>query len=372
MVITSRSHGLNAGAAESPRSGEAAMPIAPPALAEDGGAMPADPLTTAFLHFGLGIREAQLYRALLKYGPMSARQSINLAGLDRATGYRVLSKLRARGLITSTPTRPQRFVPLDVNRLFERTVTVLRDDLELLRVLRDHYVSDGAKLGRDSRGNPAPPPTSPVPPRARWPDVRVFPRSEEIARAISALVDLAKDELDVLMMPHVLPENRRSDVVEAIARAVNRGVRVRMVVDYHATDLEFLAALLKHWGQVPVGLDFRFYAPQLSRLYLVDHRVALRCVRTAGSPSTGPELGVQSDEMEFVRYQAARFQSIWREGLPLQKTDSASSERHISRALDNPRELRRWVERGAMSAGRVAAAELARLFGFGPSVPYRT
>lgn len=370
MVISSRSTHLHP-APTSPSAAPAPAPEPARRPAPAGGDAGADSLTSALQHFGLGIREAQLYRALLKFGPMSARQSISLAGLDRATGYRVLSKLRARGLVTSTPTRPQRFVPLDVGRLFERTVSLMRDDLELLRILREHYVTDASRLVREARpAATSVTPPSPAPPRTRWPAVRIYPRAEEIGHGLIGIADGAKEEVDALMMPMVIPEAIRGEVARAIGRAIDRGVRVKLVVDYHSLDLEFLATLLKPWGSIPPGLEFRFFAPQLARLFIADHRFALRCIRSAGSPATGPELGIGSDDGEFVRYQLTRFQSIWRESLPLQRTDGAySASRRSARSLDNARDLRRWVERGAVVTGRVAASELAALFGLTPPEP---
>ncbi|HYK92549.1 MAG TPA: helix-turn-helix domain-containing protein [Thermoplasmata archaeon] len=356
MVASSRTHPLHGGPNPPGGSLPPQVPNAASARAPGG-----DPLTMALLHFGLGAREAQLYRTLLKFGPMSARQSIGLAGLDRATGYRVLSKLRARGLVSSTPSRPQRFVPLEVARLFERTVTVLRDDLEFLRVLREHYMVDGSHATGTTR--PMPTGVGGVPPRTRWPTVRVYPRSEEIAQGIIQLAESAKEELEALMMPQVIPEPLRVDVARAVGRCVERGVRVRVVVDYHPIDLEFLAAMLKSWASIPHGFEFRFFAPQFARLYLVDHRMALRCIRSAGSASLGPELGLSSDDAEFVRYQSTRFQAVWREALPMQRAESGMTQPRSAPALGNPRDLRRWVERGAVVTGRLAGAEFARLFG---------
>ncbi len=329
-----------------------------------------DPLTVALLHFGLGSREAQLYRTLLKYGPMSARQSINLSGLDRATGYRILSKLRARGLVTSTPSRPQRFVPLDVTRLFERSGTVLRDDLEFLRVLREHYMAEGSRLGRDSHGATHPTPAHPAP-KTRWPTVQLYPRADDVARGVGHLVDGAKEELDLLMMPQVIPEALRTDILRSLTRAVDRGARVRLVLDYHPVDLDFLTGLLRGWSALPPGFEFRFYAPQLSRLYVADHRLALRCIRAAGSPSVGPELGLASDEAEWVRYQSTRFQAVWREALPMQRAEEPPTAGRGTPALESARDLRRWVERGAFISGRLAGTEFARLLGVAPGAARR-
>lgn len=369
MVLTSRSHPLT----PAPNPSQPATPPAASRPSAPAPESPADPLTGALLHFGLGVREAQLYRTLLKYGPMSARQAIGLASLDRATGYRVLSKLRARGLISSTPTRPQRFVPLEVGRLFERTVNVLRDDLELLRILREHFLTEGT---RASAAAPRPIPvssttTSAGPTKGRWPTVHVYPRADDIGHALAAHADSAKEEFDALMMPQIVPEPLRAEVSRAIAKAVDRGVRVRIILDYHPADLEFLAQVLRAWGSVPSGLEFRFFAPQLARLVLVDHRVALRCIRSVGSPSMGPELGLSSDDAEFVRYQSTRFQAIWREALPMQRAEAEWAPQRTGQVLDNPRDLRRWVERGAIVTGRVAASDLAALFGLGPSAQRR-
>lgn len=358
MVASSRTHPTPHG--PSPPGGST-----PPELpaSSHSEAPVSDPLTTALLHFGLGSREAQLYRTLLKFGAMSARQSISLSGLDRATGYRVLSKLRARGLVTSTASRPQKFLPLEITKLFERSVAILRDDLEFLRVLREHYLADTLRTPTESRA-----PVSPVPPRAvpraRWPLVRIYPRAEDVGRGICQLADATKEEFDLLMMPQVLPESLRSEALRAIARTVDRGVRTRIVLDYHPVDLEFLSGVLKMWTSLPHNLEFRFYAPQLARLYLSDHRVALRCIRSAGSASVGPELGLSSDDPEWVRYQSTRFQAIWREALPMARGEAPLTPRRGSPPPSNARELRRWVERGAVVTGRIAGAELARMFGF--------
>jgi len=217
----------------------------------------------------------------------------------------------------------------------------------------------------------AAPPGPGAPPKSRWPVVRVFPRAEDVANGIVQLAEQSKEELDALMMPQLIPEGQRAAVARAIAGVVERNARVRLVVDYHPIDLEFLALMLKSWGSLPPGLEFRFYAPQLARLFLVDHRLALRCVRSGGSPAGGPELGLASDDIEFVRFQSTRFQAVWREALPMQRGEAGWSSQRGGVALDNPRNLRRWVERGAIVTGRVAAAELAALFGLTPTPPRR-
>ncbi len=128
--------------------------------------------------------------------------------------------------------------------------------------------------------------------------------------------------------------------------ALRKGVRVRLVLDYHPLDLEFLTAILRDCPEPPPLLEVRFYAPQLTRLWLIDGRAALRCLGTPGCPLHGPDLGIASEEMDFVRVQSARFQTTWREGVPLEQA-LRSPQGALLTPPSSSLELRRWVERSA-------------------------
>src|SRR4029077_18904296 len=96
-----------------------------------------DILTGSLVHLGLSVHEAQMYRSLAESGPSTARQAIERSRLDRATGYRILSRLRARGLVSASGYRPQRCQALDATKLVDRVTTFWRDELELHRLFRD-------------------------------------------------------------------------------------------------------------------------------------------------------------------------------------------------------------------------------------------
>lgn len=329
-----------------------------PAIAEPTAAFAAEPLTLGLVHLGLSGREAQLYHSLLKYGPVSARHAIQYSHLDRATGYRVLARLRVRGLIAATGHRPQQFVALEIGRLFERVTSFLRDDLDLHRTVREIYQSE---LLQGRGGSAAPrtlvPASEPVEalPRVRSPTYRLLPRGVDVGRYIVQSFAAAKEEVSALVRPQLVPEPYRSEAAQAIGRAVARGIRVRLVLDYHAPEVEFLAAILRAWDGAPAGLEVRFFAPQFARLYLTDRKVAMRCVGTPGQLTLGPEIGVVSEDGEFLRAQTARFQTVWRDALPMENVSPTAAAELRTSTPSSSRELRHWVEHSHRAGGRSLA-----------------
>jgi sugar-specific transcriptional regulator TrmB len=360
MVGSSKSHPQRSTAHGSATAhGPAPTPIADSGAdvsAEAAGIT--DPLTLGLVHLGLSPREAQLYFTLLRHGPETARHAIQSSHLDRATGYRVLSRLRVRGLVAATGHRPQQFVALEIGRLFERVAAFLRDDLELQRTIREVYQHElhqiRAPVGEAPR---AVAPTEAAPglvPRPRTGAFRVLPRGTEIGRFLCESIGGAKEEVNVLLRPQLIPEPFRAEVGQAIVRAVQRSVRLRIVLDYHPPEVDFLTSVLKTWDGQPSHLEVRFFAPQFARLIVTDRRIAMRAIGLPGSPGAGPEFAVVSDDSEFLRYQSSRFQTIWRDALPLEHAAPvAGGIRFVP--TTSPRELRHWVEHTHRSDSRLMA-----------------
>ncbi|MCI4361102.1 MAG: hypothetical protein L3J91_05310, partial [Thermoplasmata archaeon] len=72
-------------------------------------------------------------------------------------------------------------------------------------------------------------------------------------------------------------------------------------------------------------------------------RMAMRATGLPGSPGTAPDIAIASEEGEFVRYQSSRFQTVWRDSLPMEHAGAAAGgTRFVPSA--SARELRHWVE----------------------------
>ena len=335
----------------SPRSSESTTP------APTGGSVPSahpegfpdDPITGGLVHVGLTAHEAQMYHTLLRHGPSTARFAIQQSRLDRATGYRILSRLRARGLVTATGYRPQRFVAMDATRLLDRVTSILRDELEMHRVVREIYAA-GLPPPRDLSGPngtraPSVAPELPRPPglslASRY---RLLPGNDGVNRFLLEAIGHAKEEIGGLMRPALVPDPDRSQIGQALVKALTRNVRVRLVLDYHPTDLEFLTNVLRDLPETNTLLEVRFFAPQLARLFVLDRRSAVRCLSPLGAPMQGSTLGIVSEDLEFVRVQSARFQTTWREAVPLE-TALRSPQGSVMAPPSSSQELRQWVER---------------------------
>ncbi|MGI0132240.1 MAG: TrmB family transcriptional regulator [Thermoplasmata archaeon] len=350
MMAKHRTPAVHAPESPTDRAGAAAgespsRSSAPFGLSDDS---PQDVLTGGLVHVGLTVHEAQMYHTLLRHGPSTARFAILHSRLDRATGYRILSRLRARGLVTATGYRPQRYVALDAVRLLDRVSTLVRDELELHRIVREIYAS-GLPPSREVapstiRGN------APVrdPPRPLGLSLashyRLIPGHDMVTRFVRDAIASAHEEIGTLARPQQVPESARVALAHTYVLAVRKGVRVRIVLDYHTADLEFLTAILREIPEPTPLFEVRFFAPQLARLWLVDGRVALRCLGTPGCPFHGSDLGIASEEPEFVRVQAGRFQTTWREAVPLDQA-LRSSQGSVLAPPSASHELRRWVER---------------------------
>ncbi|MCI4331749.1 MAG: hypothetical protein L3K19_07900 [Thermoplasmata archaeon] len=364
MLARQRHHGAHQGnhPVNEPSNGsKASVPPpngsgTPPPPADDS--FPHDPLTASMVHLGLTPHEAQMYHTLLRHGPSTARYAILHSRLDRATGYRILSRLRARGLVTATGYRPQRFVALEAARLLDRISSLLRDELDLQRIVREIYVAGLPPPARDTSmpiGLTSPPPPTPEPTNGPGLSLasryRLYPGHETIGRYLISCIGNAKEEVSGLSRPGTIPESIRTDLAQALLDALKRGVRVRLVLDYHPIDLEFLTTILRALPEPTPTLEIRFFAPQLARLFLIDRRLALRSLGTPACPFHGPDLGIASEDLEFVRVQTARFQTTWREGVPME-TALRSPQGSVLAPPSSSQELRHWVERTARSEPR--------------------
>jgi len=364
VIARQRSHGAHTAshpAAEPTNGSKSAHPPpngsgSPPPTADD--AFPHDALTASMVHLGLTPHEAQMYHTLLRHGPSTARYAILHSRLDRATGYRILSRLRARGLVTATGYRPQRFVALEAARLLDRISSLLRDELDLQRIVREIYVAGLPTPVRDTGmaiGLTAPPPPAPEPINGAGLSLasryRLYPGHDPIGRYLLGAITSAKEEVSGLCRPGTIPETIRNELARALLDALKRGVRVRLVLDYHPIDLEFLTAILRALPEPTPTLEIRFFAPQLARLFLIDRKIALRCLGTPACPFHGPDLGIGSEDLEFVRVQTARFQTTWREGVPME-TALRSPQGSVLAPPSSSQELRHWVERTARNEPR--------------------
>ncbi|MGI0156295.1 MAG: TrmB family transcriptional regulator, partial [Thermoplasmata archaeon] len=268
--------------------------------------------------FGLSSREARVYLALVTHGPLGARRATEFSGLHRATAYRVLAQLMARGLVHVQPRWPREYHPVPLRSLVERSVAFLRDEIELrhwlLRALPsapDHGGANGFGIRSDRLR--LTPPGVPDAPNSVPVGVTAIGSAND-----SPLLDQlrsARRGVDALVRPLMIPAGLRSKVAHSLTRLATRGLPVRVVLDYLAADCRFAAQFRRERLSPAQSLEIRHYTPLGGHAYLIDGRAAIRFPVSVCAPSE-PDFGFISEEPDFVRAQFARFEAVWDDAVP--------------------------------------------------------
>lgn len=264
--------------------------------------------------FGLSRREARMYLALALGGPGIACRATEASGLQRATAYRVLSRLVARGLVSEHRAWPRQYTAMPLRTLVERNVAFLRDEIDLRRWLVSAFPGvperpgpwepRGESLPRGAlTGGPAAAPSLPL-------LVRLGSASDP---GILGEIQNARRTVDAVIRPRDIGAGLRSKVAGVLLRASMRGVVVRIVLDYLTADRR-LATTLRRAQRGP-NLEIRHYTPVGGHFYVLDGRTAARFPLVRALPADSMP-GVLSKDPAFVENQAARFEAVWEDAIP--------------------------------------------------------
>ncbi len=277
-------------------------------------------LTQTFVAFGLSAREARLYVTLADKGSASAREAIRESGLDRATSYRIIDRLEARGLVTSDNRWPARYSAVGIQPMLDRMSALLRDEIELLQSIRDLYDRAASARTNGKKAEIKMPANAPPVERTRL----LADYDSSITCLVNALRS-AEQEIVAVVRPSAYRRIQADLIARAMCEALGRGVKLRLILNYRSIDLKFLGNLMENRPSTPSDIEVRFFVPQLLHLYLVDRRTAIRFLGFPGAPSHGPEVGLETSDPNFVRTQTFRFRNIWNHSAPERVPSSGSA-----------------------------------------------
>lgn len=266
--------------------------------------------------FGLSSREARMYLALARTGRTRARDATEGARLERATAYRVLARLVARGLVSEHPAYPREYSAIPLRMLIERNVAFLRDEIELRRWLVPVF-PDGTEAagigGHDLRGERFPKGILPEIPDRGPCRASLIRYDAPTDSGLLGVVQGAHRSVDAVVRSIDIGPDLRSKMVGALVRAAMRGLMVRVVLDYQTTDRRLASALRR----APSGsnLEIRHYTPLGGHFYVLDGRTAVRFPLPRCFPDDSAP-GLLSKDPAFVQSQITRFESVWEDAVP--------------------------------------------------------
>ena len=261
--------------------------ISPPALSVEA-------MAQGFRLLGMTPREARVYLAL-REAPRGAREATQMAGLRRATGYRVLRRLLERGLVSGDGRKPQRYRALDPSILFHRLEQFYRDETEIPTFLAESFGSNGGSA-------PAYP-------------VRVLVSEGRAAHPALLELSQAKHSVSVVVRPLASPASFRGSLARTFGRLARNGVRVRLVCDATPADHRFCSAMLREAKGAPTPIHVRHYSPVVSNFFSIDRQRVVR-LATLGVPNRKPPVGIALDDASSIRALVSRFESLWSEANP--------------------------------------------------------
>lgn len=284
--------------------------------------------------FGLTHREARLYLAMLRAGPVPARTASELSGLQRATSYRLVRNLLSRGLVRGDGRWPQCFHPLPAHALYERMEQFLADEIELRKWL-DRMLPEPDSLARPGGWFPALVPRSPggngSRPAANFASWTLGGIGHPLG-----LFRAAVRRIDALLRPSAIARRTLNPLTVAFLRAIQRGCRVRLVFDCGPSDNRFVDHLLRSAGPNSPLLEVRRFTPLPTNLGIIDGSTAFR-FPGMGASARYADVGLTASSAEFVSAQVVRFEAVWGEAVVARPPRSLA--RRIRRGAADPRDL---------------------------------
>lgn len=272
---------------------------------------------------GMSSHEARMYLALLR-GPVGARTAAEIAGLHRATGYRVLLRLLDRGLILGNGRTPRGFQAVAPSTLFQRLELFYRDEIDLAAFMVDAFSGrpEAAYGPSVSMAGPGEPP-------------RILASESESNHPALAELAEARHALALLVRPLSTPLSYRMALARTLGQLARRGLHIRMITDATPADYRFYRAILKAAGSVPSMMQVRHYSPMAAHLYVIDRRRVVR-LPTLGATSRAQPIAVSVADFGRVRAQVNRFEGLWTEATLPVRPASRRSAASIGAARNRP------------------------------------
>jgi hypothetical protein len=241
-----------------------------------------------------------MYLAFLQ-GPLGAREAAELAGLHRATGYRVLLRLIDRGLVISNGRTPRRFRAVEPATLFRRLELFYRDETEIPSSLAEAF-----------GGGSEPRPVHLLPIEGHEEAPRILAMEGRATHPAIFELSQAKRAVAAVVRPLSTPVGYRNALARTLGNLARNGVNIRMITDALPADYRFCRMVVREAGGTAAPIQVRHYCPIASQLYSIDRQKVVR-IPTLGASNRALPVGVAISDRARVQALVNRFESLWTE-----------------------------------------------------------
>jgi HTH-type transcriptional regulator, sugar sensing transcriptional regulator len=258
-------------------------------------------LLESIQRFGLHEREAALYLALLRRGRATARELARETHLDRVLGYRMLDAMRARGIVEVTAERPRRYAAVPPRAFFERSLRERRVALTQDEALAHELTERLPELVAEAPANA--------------PRFQVLTGTGVLYAYLREMMGRAREDIAVMVTWRSLRESVRFGTHSGLLQFMNAQGRFRLMVEADPR----IQTLLKRFASVARkfhSAEVRQFYPQPIRLTIIDRSEALLFLVPEAHGRHVEQVGVWTDNAEFVAGQLLVFNTMWERAGP--------------------------------------------------------
>jgi sugar-specific transcriptional regulator TrmB len=182
--------------------------------------------------YGLTEREARVFVFLSRNGPCGAGELAKAVGIRRMEAYRLLKRLLDRGVVVSSAGKPIRYQAEGLDGVLTLLADEQRGRVKRMDEARPELMSLWSQLPRAKESF-----------EQRF---RIIQGREQIYSSMAKMAEQASASLSMMLTGNDLVQAHLLGIVDRLAEAAKRGVKVQLVAPIGSSTVEAAEALAKH------------------------------------------------------------------------------------------------------------------------------
>ena len=179
-------------------------------------------------HFGISKTDAEIYLAILRMGPVTAREISKTLEIHRGVVYQSISNLRNQGMVNTTFSSPSKLMASPPTEALKSLVAKKKDEYIMSQKLSNKILDDLEQVSK---------PVNPI----NDPLLSVIQGKHNIFSKVGGIFDEASDTVFVILPIEEVLKLYYTPIPEKIAKCESRGVKVKLLTEVPSdTEIDFL------------------------------------------------------------------------------------------------------------------------------------
>jgi sugar-specific transcriptional regulator TrmB len=255
---------------------------------------------TRLIGFGLSEKEAQLYLHLLKYGPKPPSLLAKSLKTYREDVYRTLTGLIDKGMVNPSLETPTVYAAVELDIALDAALKKREAELREMET-RKQELEELSKQQRFRQSD-------------EFATFRIIKSIKELVTVTLSLLASCKEEVEFVFPPEAVVMVSLFGINEGSKQVVERGGRIRGIVDITYSTIEATQELLD------IGEDIS-HLPQYRGLYfaVVDRKISVSAINVdiRRVSLDEPITMLWTDDPIYADYLVSTFELLWDQSIPV-------------------------------------------------------